>query len=169
MDQFHIELYIDTSLTGLNRNHHTLAEPCPSQKKKLTTETTEDSLTARYDPGDWTHGGLSSRKYRLKSVQKESHTNSNVMADKMGVEFSFHYALSQMESDVYLFHFCGEEFGRLSVKIHQANTCSLGTHFYKLFLCIQDRCVEISLGRRICARHRVRSRCAKKKKRKKKA
>jgi len=81
----------------------------------------------------------------------------------MGVEFPLYHALSQMESDVYLFQFCGQELGRLSVKIHQANTCSLGAHFYKFLLCIQDSCVKISLGRRICARDRVRSCCVEEK------
>jgi hypothetical protein len=91
-------------------------------------------------------------------------TNSNVMADKMGVEFPFHHTLSQLESDTDLFQLRGQELGRLSVEVHQADTCGLGAHLYKIFLRIQDRCVKIPLGRRICTRHGVRSCCVKKEK-----
>jgi len=84
-------------------------------------------------------------------------TNSNMMADKMRIELPFYHTPSKMESNANLFQFCGQEFGRFSVEIHQADTCSLGAHFYKVFLRIQDRSVKIPLGRSICTRHRVRS------------
>lgn len=90
-------------------------------------------------------------------------TNSNVMADKMRVEFPFYHTLSGLESDADLFQLRGQELSRFSVKIHQADTFGLGTHFYKFLLRIQDCCVKIPLGRRICTRHGVRSCCVKEK------
>ena len=89
-------------------------------------------------------------------------TNSNVMADKMRVEFPFYHALSQLESNTDLFQFRGQELDRFSVKVHQADTCGLEAHLDKILLHIQDRCVKIPLGRRICTRDRVRSCCVKK-------
>lgn len=84
-------------------------------------------------------------------------TNSNVMANKMRVEFPFYHTPSQMESNADLFQFHGQELGRLSVEIHQADTCSLRAQFYKILLRVEDRRVKISLGRRKCTRHGVRS------------
>ena len=86
-------------------------------------------------------------------------TDSNVMAYKVRVEFPFYHALSQLEPKADLFQFRGQELHGFPVKIHQADICSLGTHPYKIFLYIQDRCVKIPLGRRIYAGHRIRSCC----------
>lgn len=87
-------------------------------------------------------------------------TDSNVMAHKMWVKFPFYHTPSQLEPNADLFQFRGQELNGLPVKIHQADTCGLGTHSYKIFLHIQDRCVKIPLRRRIYARHRIRPCCA---------
>jgi len=65
---------------------------------------------------------------------KSQQTNSNVMANKMWVEVPFYHTLSQLESDTDLFQFHGQELGRFSVEIHQADTCGFGAHLYKILL-----------------------------------
>jgi len=45
-------------------------------------------------------------------------TDSNVMADKMRIEFPFYHSPSKIESNTDLFQFRGQEFGRFPVEIH---------------------------------------------------
>lgn len=116
-------------------------------------------ITARFDPSDWTRGDLSKCQHQLGASMESSQTDSDVVTDKMRVEFSLYNTLSQLKSKANLFQFRGEEFGRLPVNVHQADARSLGAHLYEVLLGIQYRRVKVSLGRRICARHRVRSCC----------